>query len=81
MSIIVWTWAGAWLVARLWLEWRVDQHWLPGTAEVAEDYTRWSVPPPNALTPEGERLWRGRYRVTLWGFVGWVALVGLGIFL
>ena len=32
---------------------------------------------PNALTPEGERPWRLRYQVTLWGFLGWVALVVL----
>ena len=75
MSMVVWGWAGVWLAIRLWLEWQVDQNWLPGTEEVREDYTEWSVPPADALTPEGERLWRRRYQVTLWGFLGWVALV------
>ena len=32
MSTIVWGWAAAWLIGRLWLEWRVDRSWLPGTA-------------------------------------------------
>ena len=71
----MWGWAGAWLAWRLSLEWQVDRHWLPGTEDVREDYTRWSVPPPDALTPEGERLWRLRHKVTVWGFLGWVALV------
>ena len=75
MSNVVWGWAAAWLAARLWLEWQVDRHWLPGTGEVREDYTGWRVPPPDALTHEGERLWRLRYQVTVWGFLGWVALV------
>ena len=77
MSMVVWGWAAAWLAARLWLEWQVDREWLPDTGDVREDYTRWSVPPPNALSPAGERLWRLRYQVTLWGFAGWVALVVL----
>lgn len=71
MTALVWGWAAAWVLGRLWLEWQVDRHWLPGTEEVREDWTRWSRPPPNALAPEGERLWRLRYQVTLWGFVGW----------
>jgi hypothetical protein len=77
MSMLVWGWAGVWLVWRLWLEWQVDQCWLPEAGEVREDYSRWSVPPAGALTAEGERLWRLRYRVTAWGFTGWVALAGL----
>ena len=72
--MLLWGWAAVWLLARLWLEWRVDREWLPGTEDTREDYTRWSTPPPGALTPAGERPWRLRYRFTLWGFVGWVAL-------
>ena len=74
MSVIVWGWVALWLAARLWLEWQVDRCWLPGTAEVREDYTNWRVPPPDALTDEGERLWRLRYRVTVWGFLLWLLL-------
>jgi hypothetical protein len=77
MSAIVWGWVAAWMIVRLWLEWRVDRSWLPGTAEVREDYTRWSAPPANALTQEGERLWVLLYRVTLWGFLIWLALVAI----
>ena len=36
MSAIVWGWAAAWLIGRLWLEWRVEQSWLPGTTELRE---------------------------------------------
>jgi hypothetical protein len=43
MSAIVWGWAAAWLIGRMWLEWRVDRSWLPGTAEIREDY-RFGVP-------------------------------------
>jgi hypothetical protein len=74
VTVILWGWAGLWLLARLWLEWQVDREWLPGTADVREDWTRWSTPPRGALTPRGERLWRLRHRLTLWGFLGWVAL-------
>jgi hypothetical protein len=45
MSTIVWGWAAAWLIGRLWLEWRVERSWLPGTAEVREYYTDWAVHP------------------------------------
>ena len=77
MSTMVWGWAAVWLILRLWLEWRVDQSWLPGAAEAQEDYTNWAVPPPNALTPEGERFWRLLYRFTLWGFLAWLLLVAI----
>ncbi len=77
MTVLMWGWAGVWLLARLWLERQVDRHWLPDTGDVREDWTNWAVPPPDALTPEGERLWRLRYRVTSWGFVGWVLLAGV----
>jgi hypothetical protein len=77
MSAIVGGWIAIWMIVRLWLEWRVDRSWLPGTAEVREDYSNWAVPPPNALTPEGERLWRVLYRVTVWGFGIWLALVAI----
>jgi hypothetical protein len=77
MSAIVWGWVAVWMIVRLWLEWRVDRSWLPGTAEVREDYTKWSVPPPNALTEEGERLWLLLYRVSVWGFLIWLALVAI----
>jgi hypothetical protein len=50
------------MIVRLWLEWRVDRSWLP---------------PPNALTPGGERLWRMLYRITVWGFLIWLALVAI----
>jgi hypothetical protein len=79
MTILVWGWAAAWLGMRLWLEWRVDNQWLPGTTDIREDWTRWSVPPANALTAEGERLWRTRYRVTAYGFLGWLVLATLWI--
>jgi hypothetical protein len=75
MSTVVWGFAGLWLIARLWLEWRIGQCWLPGTADVREDYTNWAVPPAGALTPDGERLWRVLYRVTAWGFLIWCMLV------
>jgi hypothetical protein len=77
MSTMVWGWIAVWMIVRLWLEWRVDRSWLPGTAEVQQDHTNWAVPPPNALTPDGERLWRVLYRVTLWGFVIWLLLVAI----
>jgi hypothetical protein len=65
------------MIVRLWPEWRVDQSWLPGTTEVKEDYSNWADPPANALTPEGERLWRVLYRVTVWGFGIWLGLVAI----
>jgi hypothetical protein len=68
------------MLVRLWLEWRVDRSWLPGTAQVKEDYSNWAVPPSNALTPEGERLWRMLYRVTGWGFGIWLAVVAIWFF-
>ena len=71
----MWGWAAVWLAWRLRLEWQVAGQWLPNTGDVREDYTRWSVPRRNSLTPEGERLWRLRYQVTRWGFLGWMALV------
>ena len=77
MSTMVWGWAAVWLILRLWLEWRVGQSWLPGTAELREDYTNWAVPPANALTPEGERLWRLLHRVTVWGFLLWLLMVAV----
>jgi hypothetical protein len=77
MSAIVWGWIAVWMIIRLWLEWRVDRSWLPGTVEVREHYTNWSVPPSNALTEEGERLWVLLYRVTVWGFLVWLALVAI----
>ena len=55
----------------------VDRSWLPGTTEVREDYTKWSVPPPNTLTEQGERLWVLLYRVTVRGFLIWLALVAI----
>ena len=75
MSALMWGWAAAWLGWCLGLEWRVDRSWLPGTQEIREDYSRWSVPPADALTDEGARLWRLRYRVTGWGFAGWLVLL------
>jgi hypothetical protein len=77
MSAIVWGWIAVWMIVRLWLEWRVDRSWLPGTAELRENYSNWAVPPANALTPEGERLWRVLYRVTLSGFGIWLLLVAI----
>jgi hypothetical protein len=77
MSTLVWGWIAVWMIVRLWLEWRVDRSWLPGTVEVQQDYTNWRVPPPDALTPEGERLWRVLYHVTLWGLVIWLLLVAI----
>jgi hypothetical protein len=77
MSAIVWGWIAAWMIVRLWLEWKVDQSWLPGTSEMREYYSDWAVPPSNALTPEGERLWRVLYRVTVWGFGVWLVLVAI----
>ena len=71
----MWIWAAGSLAWCLWLEWQVERSWLPGTDEVREDYTRWSVPPADALTVEGARLWRVRYKVTAWGFAGWVLLL------
>ena len=55
MSTIVWSWAGVWLVSCPWLEWEVDRAWLPGTQEIREDYTRWSVPPLHELAYADER--------------------------
>lgn len=75
MSTLVWGFGGLWLIARLWLEWRIDQSWLPGTADIREDYTNWAVPPPDALTPDGGRLWRLLHRVTDGGFLTWCLLV------
>ena len=77
MTTLVWGWAAIWLTARLWLEWKVDNQWLPGTADIREDWTVWSSPPPNALTSDGERLWRTRYHVTTWGFTAWLILATL----
>jgi hypothetical protein len=77
MTTLVWGWAAVWLAMRLWLEWRVDAQWLPATGDVREEWTDWSSPPPGALTAEGERLWHTRYRVTVWGFLGWLALATL----
>jgi len=77
MSAVVWGWIAVWMIVRLWLEWRVDRSWLPGTTEVREVYSNWAVPPANALTPEGERLWRVLYRVTVWGFGIWLLLVAI----
>jgi hypothetical protein len=77
MSAIVWGWVAVWMIVRLWVEWRVDRSWLPGAAEVREHYTKWSVPPPNALTEEGERRWVLLYRVTVWGFLIWLVLVAI----
>jgi hypothetical protein len=79
MTLLIWGWAAVWLAVRLWLEWRVDSEWLPGTADVREEWTTWSVPPPNALTPEGERLWRVLYQVTVGGFLGWLLLATLWV--
>ena len=73
----MWSWAGVWLLSCLGLEWQVDRAWLPGTEEIREEYTRWSVPPVHALAPDGERIWRLRYRVTASGFVDWLVLVGI----
>ena len=77
MTTLVWGWAGIWLAMRLWLEWKVDTQWLPGAGDIREDWTDWASPPPNALTADGERLWRTRYRVTVLGFTGWLALATL----
>lgn len=53
MSTLMWGWAFAWGGPRLWLEWRVDRHWLRGTDEVPEDSSLWSTPPPAALARPG----------------------------
>lgn len=77
MSTLIWTWAFTWLCGCLWLDWRVNNEWLPGTDDLREERNGGLTPPPDALTPLGERLWRRRYQVTLYGLLGWCALVAI----
>ena len=80
MADLIWGWAFAWLAWRLVLEWRVANQWLPDTDDVLQEHGGGRHPPPNAFTPEGERLWRLRWHVTVWGGLAWCALVGFAAF-
>jgi hypothetical protein len=80
MATFIWGWAFAWLAWRLVLEWRIGSQWRPDCEIWEEDRpTGGRTPPPDALTSEGERLWRQRWLVNLAGVFGWCALVAIAV--
>ena len=76
---MIWGWAFAWLAWRLVLEWGIAREWIPGSVDADDVHDGGRRPPPDAFTPRGERLWRLRWHVGTWGFLGWCALVGFAV--
>lgn len=79
VGILLAAWAGVWWLWRRLLAGRIHRHWMPGSEFMRREALGWAPPPEGALSCEGERLWWLRLRVTLWGFVGWMALAGLAL--
>ena len=73
MSWLMWGWAAAYLAGHLVLWHRVDREWLDPDDDRRDGHPGFA-PPPNALTPAGEQLWRRAKRFTFVGFGGWVVL-------